>query len=148
MARRRLREVIVSGIQTILGQLAQFFRLGPSGAIQPGEEAQPGRQRLQRPEEIVATLAARHQLPTAEAGTRRSYSYVAVWTDTATGERLGATRIQIEAAPDVPRSTIESRARREATLQLPRYVSGDIISDRRVSMSLRKVGSVDLPTQP
>lgn len=148
MARQRLREGIATGIQTILGQLAQFFRLGASGAIQPGEEAQPGRERLQRPEDIVATLAARHELPTPETGTRRSYSYVAVWTDAATGQRLGATRIQIEASPDVPRSTIDSRARREAGLQLPRYVSSEIISDRRVRMSLRKVGTVDLPPQP
>ncbi len=147
MARRRLREDIVTGLSTILGSLARFFRLGQSGAIQPGEEAEAGRTRLRTPEEIVAELSTRHQLPTVYLGARRSSSYIAEWYDTATGHRIGASRIQIEASPDTPRSTIDSRVRREARLRLPRYVSAELIDQSRVTMRIRTIGFVDLPPQ-
>lgn len=148
MARGRLRQGIVTGLQTILGNLAKFFRLGTTAAVPQEQEAEPGRQRLRTPQEIISTLSARHELPSEQQGVRRSYSYVATWTDTATGERIGATRVQVESDPSVPRSTIDSRARAEATLQLPRYVSTSLIEQSRVRMSIRRISVVDLPPQP
>lgn len=148
MARRNLRQRITTGVQTILGNLAQFFRLGQSGAVQQPEQAEPGRPRLQTPEEIVSELSSRRELPTTAEGTRRSYSYVATWIDTATGERVGAARIQVEASPEVPRSTVDSRARGEANLQLPRYVSTVLIEQSRIRLSMRRIGMIDLPPQP
>lgn len=147
MARRRLREGIVAGIQTILGQLAQFFRLGPSGAIQPGEIAEAGRERLRTPQEIVSVLSQRHQLPTEDLGPRRSYSYIVVWYDVDNGERVGDVRIQVEAPPDAPRSTVYSRARREALLALETESPQPAVRQRVTRMSLRLIGTTDLPVQ-
>jgi hypothetical protein len=145
MARTRgTRGPITSGADTALGQLAEYYRLGDIGALQFGSAAQPGRERLTTPQEIIAALEARQLLPKTGGAARVSVSYIAEWTDVETGQVVGATRLQIESDQGTPRSTLDSRARREAALALPRYVSEEMIEDRTYKLRLRKIGSIEL----
>lgn len=147
MARRRgIAGRIVEGAATILGQLAQFFRLGPRAAVQPPETAEPGRTRLQTPEEIVSTLSARHELPPAGSSPRISVSYIAVYTERHTGERLGINRIQIEADEGTPRTTIDSRARRQALAAVDVGSPPTSISVFDWDVSVRRVATTIIPT--
>jgi hypothetical protein len=122
MARRNIIGTVLSGAQTILGRLAQWFRVGQFGAVQPPETPAPGRERLRTTEEIVAAISSAGLQPTAAQGTRYSYSYICEWHDAETGDRIGSARVQVEASADTPRSTVYSRARRSFATRLPRCV--------------------------
>lgn len=149
MARRRgVVGRILSGASTLVGQLAQFFRLGRMGAVQPPEEAEPGRARLTTPQEVVSALSESRRLPTQQQGARVSASYIVTFIDRETGETHGVTRIQVEADEGTSRSTLDSRARRDAMLALPRYMSAEMILDRSVQVRVRRLSSMVLPPQP
>lgn len=146
MARRRgVAGRIVEGAATILGRLAQFFRMGPRAAVQPPDTAEPGRTRLETPQEIVQTLSARHELPQAGSSPRISASYIAVYTERHTGERLGIKRIQIEADEDTPRTTLDSRARRQALTAVDVGSPPTSISVFDWDVSVRRVATTLIP---
>jgi len=131
---------IVEGALTILGRLAASFRLGPRAAVQPTETPTPGRERLSTVPEIIATLAARRELPTPEEGTRLSYSYVCVWYDAATGDRISGTRYQIEASPGTAYQVISGRVRAYFNRNMPRCVRSHIEAGGHVTRRCFQLG--------
>jgi hypothetical protein len=145
---------IAEGAASLLGRLAQWFRLGTFGAATPPVEPIAGRERLRTPQEITAELARLRMLPLAAEGKRQSFSYVATWTDADTGERVGASRTQIDATEGTNRSTIRSRARRYFQAHIPGAsdtspgnVRGAIAEGRTIVMSVRQIGQpLNIPT--
>jgi hypothetical protein len=79
---------VYTGLANILSRLARFFRLGQFGHAEPGTQ-QPARPRLRTAEQIVAELRAELLLPTPAQGARWAWSYICVWYDTETNQRLG-----------------------------------------------------------
>jgi len=144
VARRNPLSGVVTGLSTILGRLAQFFRLGTFGAVQPGETAEPGRERLRTPAEITAAVTALGELPPAAEGARVSRSYLCTWTDEETGEHW-QQRVQVETPEGVAAITATTAARQLARLHLPRCVQAGIASGRRLTMRCRQLGAVTLP---
>lgn len=117
MARRRGRTVvsgITSGDETVLGQLARAYRLGPYGGTQAGEQPTGGRRRLQTPAEIIAAAQAAGLLPEAAAGERLTERYICIWTDTDTGEVIARIPTNIEYDQGDPNNLRYSRARSAA----------------------------------
>lgn len=138
---------IVSGIQTILGSLAQFFRLGQQGSVQAPEAPVPGRTRLETVPEIISELAARRELPSAAEGARVSRSYICYWIDDETGEEYGPARIQVETAEGVAAIEASTEARRLARLQIPRCVNAVRLGQGHLRLQCRQVSStIHIPT--
>lgn len=150
MARRRRGVVgsVISGVDTILGQLASFFRLGQYGAVSPGEPESAGRPRLRTPREIIRELRGRHMLPRSQEGRRWSWSYICIWTDAQTGDRIGAYREVIETPAGTSYQRASAEARRDAVANIPGCVNRVINMGREVRMTCRRVGRIlELPTQ-
>lgn len=130
---------ILEGVSTALGQLAQWFRLGPRGAIEPPDTPAPARPQLHSVQEIVAEIAAHQLVPPAQEKTRYSEYYICVATDSDSGEVLARIPHQIEYDEGTARSTRYSRARRYALARLPSYLPGEDVAMRNIEWSCRMV---------
>ena len=138
---------IVEGAATALGQLAQWFRLGNRGAIEPPDVPDPYRPQLHTVQEIVAEIAARQlEAPTQER-TRYSEFFICVATDSDSGEVLARIPHQIEYDEGTARSTRYSRARRYALARLPSYLPGEEVKARNIKWSCRVVRRTTIYTQ-
>ena len=137
-----------SGSSTILGRLAEHYRLGGFGAAQPGTAA-GARSHLRTPEAIIEALRAARQLPTAEEGERWSWSYLCRWYDRETGEQVGrgvAWTVETPAGTDYRTAAAEARRRTlypssEGESRPPTTAAG-------VRLECRRLGQpIVLPTQ-
>lgn len=136
---------ILTGAQTVVSQLAQYFRLGQFGAVAPPETAQQARPQLTTPEEIVAAAAARHIAPQAGTAARESENYICIYTDRDTGEVLARIREPVEYDVGTARSTRYSRARRAASGRLAQYLPGEDLSLRNIDVTCRFVQGSRFP---
>jgi uncharacterized protein YodC (DUF2158 family) len=143
LARRRIPvfETVISGARTILGRLAQWFRLGQIGAIQPPLVAEPGRERLETPEQVIEAVRARNLAPPPSVGNRVSWSYECTWYDKETGEKAGRRRIVVETDEGVPYQTAAAQARRDARDDLPACVRRSIANGVTVELHCRRVAA-------
>lgn len=143
MARARgpinVGQAIASGIQAVATRLAQWFRLGQFGAVQPPEQAQPGRERLTTPEQIVQAAIERHLIPETRTNLRQSERYVCVFTNDDTGEVLMRLTETVESDVGTPRSTRYSTARRNMARRLDRYVPGQDQAFMNISVTCRRI---------
>jgi hypothetical protein len=139
---------IVEGAQTVLGRLAQWFRLGQFAPVQPPTVPQPGRTPLSTPEEIWREAQARHLTPPAGGPPMKTVTYWCIVTDPDTGETLARIPHPIDFPEGTPKSTLYSRARRYAVSQLPRYLPGRDLALNPVKMTCRmgREGVQDIPT--
>lgn len=130
---------IAEGAQSALGRLAQWFRLGPYGAVEPPETPQPARPELHSVPEIVQEIARRQLVPAAQEVPRYSEFYICIASDADTGEVLARIPHQVEYDEGVARSTRYSRARRYALGRLPSYLPGEDVAMRNISWKCRVV---------
>ena len=140
MARRRIIERVVTGAQTILGRLAQWFGLGQSGSIQQPLQPQPGRQELETPQQIIEAIAAERLTPTAQEGNRVSRSYLCTWTEVETGNVVGKSRIQVETSEGQAAIVATTKARQDAQSKLPGCVIAAIGAGMHLRMTCRQLG--------
>lgn len=146
MARRNILQTVVTGAQTILGRLAQWFGLGQAGSIQPPLTAQPGRPELETPQQIVEAIAANRLLPTAAQGNRVSRSYLCTWVEVETGNVIGKSRIQVETAEGQAAIVATTAARQSARTRLPGCVVAALGAGMHLKMTCRQLGrSIIIP---
>lgn len=149
MARRNPIGRIVTGAQTILGRLAQWFGLGQTGAIQAPLQPQPGRPELETPQQIVEAIAAERLTPTAAQGNRVSRSYLCTWTEVETGNVIGKSRIQVETSEGQAAIVATTAARRDAQTKLPGCVVSALGAGMHLRMTCRQLGrSLLIPASP
>lgn len=117
---------VVSGLASILGRLASYFRIGQTAHAEPGSQ-QPARSELHTPQEIVSELRARNELPTRVEGARWAWSYICYWIDPTTGERIGrgvAWTVETEAGASYQLASSEARRRtRNVGPDLAHYIT-------------------------
>lgn len=128
------------GAATILGRLAQWFRLGRAGSIQPGIAPETARPRLDNPAEIVKAIADKRLQPTVQQGSRLSYAYICVWYDSNTGERLGQWRFQEEVPLGTAYQVVSGRVRAGANRNMPRCVRSAIQHGFSVRRQCKQLG--------
>lgn len=133
---------LLSGAQTVLGQLASFFRLGPYGSLPPGQEAAPSRPQLTTPAEIVQEAINRGLAPVPAGDANLSERYVCVFTDPDTGEVVTRIVTQIQYTPGTARSTRYSRARRIAQAVYDSRIPDSLLYVPRESLPFRAVARV------
>lgn len=149
MARlRRAVGSILTGAATAIGRLAQFFRLGQFGAAQPGTQ-QPARARLESVAEIITDLRASNLLPTAAEGARWSWSYLCVWVDATTGERVGrGVRQVVETAANASYQAASSAARQQTLYPADVTQSPPIPTAPNLKLQCRRIGGIiEIPTR-
>lgn len=130
---------ILEGAATALGQLAQWFRLGNRGAIEPPDTPAPYRPKLDTVQEIVAEIVARQLVPPTQEKARYSEFFICIATDSDSGEVLARIPHTIEYDEGTARSTRYSRARRYALARLPSYLPGEDVEMRNIKWSCRVV---------
>ena len=138
---------VVSGLASILGRLAQFFRLGQAGHAEPGTTA-PARPALHTPEEIVAEIRARRELPTSA---RWAWSYICYWYDPDLGPNRGrvgrgvAHVVETDAGADYRTAANEARRR---TLDLTNPNAAAYVQQfAGMRLTCRRIGQpLELPT--
>lgn len=140
MARRNVVERVVTGAQTILGRLAQWFGLGQSGAIQAPLQPQPGRPELETPQQIIEAIAAERLTPPASHGNRVSRSYLCTWTEVETGNVIGKSRIQVETSEGQAAIVSTTAARRDAQAKLPGCVIAALGAGFNLRLTCRQLG--------
>lgn len=140
MARRNILQSVVTGAQTILGRLAQWFGLGQAGSIQTPLQAQPGRPELTTPQQIVEAIAERRLTPTAVEGNRVSRSYLCEWYDLDDGTVYGKARVQAETAEGVAAVVATTKARQAATLKFHQYIGAEVPEGAHIGMRCRQLG--------
>lgn len=139
---------ILSGLASLLGRLASFFRLGTSGFAEEGTQ-QPARSHLRTVPEIISELRAEQVLPSAAEGVRWSWSYICYWYDVDTGERVGrgvAWTVETPAGTDY--RTAAAEARRRTLYPSDIALSPPLPTAANVKLTCRRIGQpIVIPTQ-
>lgn len=134
--RRGIRQVI----SDVLARLTEQFRLGRFFGRTRGTAEEASRPRLRTVEEIVA--AARQEAarrPPPEVAQWR-WSYVCVWYDRATNERLGEWRWNVETTSGTNYQQASARARRRSLDHMPACIQREVNRGRDVVLRCRRVG--------
>src|SRR5262245_16317341 len=131
---------IVSGLASILGRLARWFRLGPRAYAEPGTQ-QPARSHLRTTEQIIAELRSEGQLPTPEQGEIWSWSYYCYWLDTETGDRVGrGVPWTIDTPPNTDYRTVAAEARRRTMYPSDVTLAPPIPTSATVRLRCQRIG--------
>lgn len=133
-------QTVLTGAQTALGRLAQWFGLGQAGSIQPPLVPQPGRQELETPQEIVEAIARQRIQPSQAVGNLVSRSYLCVWTEAETGNVVGKSRTQVEVPEGTAAIVATTTARQYARVHLPACVAAALGAGMHVEMTCRQLG--------
>lgn len=105
---------IRTGADTLVGRLAERFRQGLFGGAAPGERIEPGRGVLHSVKEIIrAAVEAGIALFGGRPNTE-SIRYVCIYTDPRTGAEIARVAVTEEYPIGTARSTVFSRARKDA----------------------------------
>lgn len=138
---------VVTGLATILGRLARFFRLAPYGAAEPGTAA-PSRPRLPTVEAIVDELRARRELPTPAEGQKWSWSYKCFYVDATTGQSIGRGVYHVvETDVGADYRTAAAAARRATLYPDPSTLSPPAITSANVKLKCTRVKDpITIPT--
>lgn len=137
----RQRRGIVRTAQDILRRLAEQFRLGRFWSRERGQPEAPERPRLRTLDEIVAAAQATAGRLPPPAQQRWRWSYICLWYDRATGERVGEWRWNIETQSGTNYQQASAQARRHSLSDVPACIQRQINRGRDLVLRCRRIGA-------
>jgi hypothetical protein len=142
MARQRGggRRGVGGPIADILGRITEFFRLGRFFGRSAGTPEAPSRPRLRTVEEIVAEAQAMRAAAPSAPVERWRWSYVCVWYDRATGDRVGEWRWNVETNSGTNYQQASAQARRLSSTNMPPCIAREVSRGRDFVLRCRRVG--------
>lgn len=139
MARTRRPGHATAGADTILAELAEHFRLGQFAARVAPAGGAGGRPRLGSTAEIIEQIRELNLAPTAAQGAIVSVDFICWWEDVDTGEIVFRLRSNAQGAVGTVRSTLHTRARRNAQSRFAHYQIFRELAGRNLRQHCRKI---------